>query len=80
MYVARFSRLRAITAAGVVQDGLAVAGPTLVYEWGHGWLEMTPEKAGGPPMRSGGTYLTVWQRAGDGHWYMVRNLSLANAS
>src|SRR6185436_8398069 len=63
MYVARFQRMRELRAGAVVQEGLTVAGPALVYEWGHGWLEMEPGPAGGPPVRTGGSYLTVWQRA-----------------
>jgi ketosteroid isomerase-like protein len=31
---------------------------------------------GGAPARSGGAYLTVWQREPDGHWRIVRNLAL----
>lgn len=75
MYTARFQRMRHIRAGAVVQEGLVVVGPTLIYEWGHGWLEMEPEPSGGPPVRTGGTYLTVWQRSGDGHWRIVRNLT-----
>ena len=75
MYVARFPRLRPIRSGGIVQDGLTVLGPTRIVEWGHGWLEMEPERSGGPPVRSGGTYLTVWEREADGHWRIVRNLA-----
>jgi len=75
MYAARFPRLRPIRSGGIVQDGLTVLGPTRIAEWGHGWLEMEPEQSGGPPVRSGGTYLTVWDRAPDGHWRIVRNLA-----
>lgn len=75
MYTARFQRQRPIRAGGIVQDGISVAGAALVFEWGHGWVEMEPQAAGGPPVRSGGTYLTVWQRSADGHWRIVRNLS-----
>jgi ketosteroid isomerase-like protein len=76
MYAARFPRLREIRAGAVVQDGLAAAGPALVYEWGHAWLEMAPAAAGGAPVRSGGAYLTVWRRESDGHWHIARNLAL----
>jgi ketosteroid isomerase-like protein len=75
MYTARFQRLRPIRAGGIVQEGLTVAGPTLIYEWGHGWLELEPGSAGGAAVRTGGTYLTVWQQAGDGHWHIARNLT-----
>lgn len=75
MYAARFPRLRPLRAGGVVQDGLTVLGPTRIAEWGHGWLEMEPERNGDPPVRSGGTYLTIWEREADGHWRIVRNLA-----
>ena len=75
MYVDRFPRMQGIRDGGIVQDGLAVVGPTLIYEWGHGWLELAPRSAGGEPVRSDGTYLTVWQRASDGHWRIARNLT-----
>jgi ketosteroid isomerase-like protein len=75
MYEARLRRLQEIRSGAIVQEGLAVAGPGLIYEWGHGWLETAPGPAGGPPVRSGGAYLTVWQRAGDGHWRIARNLT-----
>ena len=75
MYTARFPRLRPIRAGAVVQDGLTVLGPTRIAEWGHGWLELAPERDGAPPGRSLGTYLTVWQREADGHWRIVRNLA-----
>lgn len=76
MYAARFLRLREITGGGLEQDGMTAVSDDRVYEWGHGWLEMAPATAGAPPARSGGAYLTVWQREGDGHWRIVRNLAL----
>ena len=75
MYAARFPRLRTIRAGAVVQDGLTVLGPARIAEWGHAWLELAPERAGEPPTRSGGTYLTVWEREADGHWRIARNLA-----
>jgi len=75
MYAERFPRLRPIRAGGIVQDGLTVLGPTRIAEWGHGWLEMAAERDDGPPVRSGGAYLTIWQREADGHWRIVRNLA-----
>ena len=75
MYAGRFPRLGPIRAGAVVQDGLTVLGPTRIAEWGHGWLELAPERDGAPPGRSSGTYLTVWQREADGHWRIVRNLA-----
>jgi uncharacterized protein (TIGR02246 family) len=75
MYVDRFPRLAGIRDGAIVQGGLAVVGPGLIYEWGNGWLELAPRTPGGQPVRSGGTYLTVWQRSTDGHWRIVRNLT-----
>ena len=75
MYVERVQRMRPIRAGGVVQDGLTVLGPTRILEWGHGWLELAPEREGAPAIRSEGTYLTVWERAADGHWRIARNLA-----
>jgi len=75
MYADRFPRLRPIRAGGIVQDGLTVLGPTRIAEWGRGWLELAPERAGAPPVRSGGSYLTIWEREADGHWRIIRNLT-----
>ncbi len=75
MYEARFTRLKPIRAGGVVQEGLTVLGPTRIAEWGRGWLDFEPEREGAPAVRSGGTYLTVWDREADGHWRIVRNLA-----
>jgi uncharacterized protein (TIGR02246 family) len=74
MYQARFPRLTEIRGGGVVLDGLAVVSPRCVYEWGHAWLEMAEN--GTDVVRSGGPYLTVWQREADGHWRISRNLAL----
>ena len=76
MYEARFPKLRPIRAGGIVQDGVAVLAPTRILEWGHGWLEMEPERQGAPPAPSGGSYVTVWERQADGHWRIVRNLAI----
>jgi uncharacterized protein (TIGR02246 family) len=76
MYTQRFTRLREILGGGVVPDGLTVVSPALIYEWGHAWIEMAPEKAGQPTVRSGGSYLTVWQRGDDGHWRITRNIAI----
>lgn len=75
MYSARFARLRPLRAGGVMQDGLTVLSPTRIAEWGRGWLEMEPEHPGGPPVRSSGSYVTIWERQADGHWRIVRNLA-----
>ena len=75
MYAARFPQLHDIRAGAVVQGGLTVLGPARIAEWGQAWLELAPEVKGTAPTRSGGTYLTVWQRETDGHWRIVRNLA-----
>ena len=75
MYAQRVQRQRPIRGGALMQDGLTVLGPTRIAEWGHGWLELAPERDGAPPSRSGGTYLTVWEREADGHWRIVRNLA-----
>jgi hypothetical protein len=36
---------------------------------------MDPEGAGAPPVRSGGSYVTIWERQADGHWRIVRNMA-----
>ncbi len=75
MYEARFPKLRPIRGGGIVQDGLAVLAPTRIIEWGRGWLELEPERAGAPPVRSGGSYVTIWAHQADGHWRIVRNMA-----
>lgn len=75
LYAARFPHLRTIRRGSVVQDGLTVLSPTRIVEWGHAWLEMDPARGTGPPVRSGGQYLTVWSREADGHWRIARNLT-----
>ncbi len=75
MYEARFPKLRPIRGGGIVQDGLAVLAPTRIAEWGRGWLDLEPEREGAPPVRSGGSYVTVWERQADGHWRIVRNMA-----
>ena len=75
MYEARFPKLRPIRAGGIEQDGLTVLAATRIIEWGRGWLEMEPERVGAPPVRSGGSYVTIWERQADGHWRIVRNMA-----
>ena len=75
MYAARFTRMTAVRDGAVVQQGMTVLGPTRILEWGHGWLELAPAHSGERPMRSDGTYVTLWERQGDSHWRIVRNLA-----
>lgn len=60
-------------APGALLTGRALSAQ--IAEWGQAWLELAPEVKGEAPTRSGGTYLTVWQRETDGHWRIVRNLA-----
>lgn len=76
MYVARLARMPRALAGGIVQGGMAAAGADTIYEWGSGWLDLAPSTPGGQPIRSGGRYLTVWKRGADGHWRIIRNVSL----
>lgn len=54
-------------------DGLQVAGAQ-VYEWGHSALKW--KSAEGKLQSTAGHFLTVWRRAPDGHWEIIRNLTL----
>lgn len=75
LYAARFPHLGTIRDGGVVQDGLTVISATHIVEWGHAWIDQDPPNGTGPPVRSGGAYLTVWNRGADGHWRITRNLT-----
>jgi ketosteroid isomerase-like protein len=75
MYAARFPHLHDVRAGAVVQGGLTILGATRIAEWGRAWLELARDAGDTAPVRSGGTYLTVWQREADGHWRIVRNLA-----
>lgn len=74
MYESTFPRMRQIVDGGIVQEGVAVERANRIYEWGRAWLVMAPAKAGDPPTRSDGAYLTVWERQPDGHWRITRNM------
>ena len=76
MYNSRFPHLREILSGDVVQDGVVAAAPDVIYEWGHAWLEMAPAESGQRPVRTGGAYLTIWQRSSDGHWRITRSVAL----
>ncbi len=64
-----------VTGGSITQDGLQSIQPGLIYEWGHGALELTTPS--GEKRLSGGRYLSVWRRGDDGVWRIVRNLSFA---
>ncbi|WP_347260365.1 SgcJ/EcaC family oxidoreductase [Rudaea sp.] len=59
---------------GALQDdGLQRAG-ALVYEWGHSSLKWRTAEGG--IQSTEGHFLTVWKRAPDAHWQIIRNLTL----
>lgn len=76
MYEGRFPTLGKILSGAVVQEGLVAVKADLVYEWGRATLELASATPGGAPRRGGGAYLTVWRRAADGHWRILRNIAL----
>ncbi len=68
----RFSQMGKVRKGELVQDGMTRQG-SFIYEWGHATLETERD---GVPARSGGRYLTVWQKNAAGRWEIVRNLYL----
>lgn len=74
MYESRFPLLGTVLSGDVVQGGMQVVDGR-IYEWGRATLELSGRAPGDPPRRSGGSYLTVWQRDAAGHWRIVRNLA-----
>jgi len=74
LYAARFPRIREVRSGGVIQEGLTAVSPTLVYEWGHAWLDLVGV-ASDKLVHSDGKYLTVWQRGADHRWHITRNIA-----
>ena len=74
LYESRFPLLGTVLGGDVVQGGMKVVDGR-IYEWGRASLELSGRNPGDPPRRSGGDYLTVWQRDAAGHWRIVRNLA-----
>ena len=72
LYRARSASKRRAVSGEIVRAGLGYGGHGLVYEWGHGRLVSVDET--GKTVTSGGPYLTVWRRDGDGRWKIIRNL------
>ncbi len=68
----RFQTMGKVVGGSIVQDGLTRQG-RLIYEWGHGTLEIG---TAGKTTKTSGHYLTVWQASANGAWRIVRNLSL----
>jgi|GEM_PF-219736 len=75
LYASRFPHQLPIRGGGVVTDGIQVLSATRIVEWGHAWVDVASDHGTGPSARSGGQYLTVWVREGDGHWRISRNLT-----
>jgi uncharacterized protein (TIGR02246 family) len=63
---------RAVDGA-IKQDGLTAVGG-LIYEWGHASLKLGRD--GAKATEFNGKYLTVWASDSNGHWRIIRNLSL----
>ena len=74
MYAERFPLIREVRAGSVIQEGLAVVSPTLVYEWGHAWLDLVRASTD-KLVHSDGRYLTIWERGADHRWRITRNLT-----
>lgn len=72
MYRDRFERTGLAASARIDSKQLVVDGD-LAYEWGYGEVGRIAQ---GKESKSGGRYLTVWQRAGDGDWKIIRNIVL----
>jgi uncharacterized protein (TIGR02246 family) len=72
LFKARAAARATILSGEIVREGTAYGGSGLVYEWGHGGL--TRLDAAGRKTTSGGPYLTVWRRDGQGRWKITRNL------
>jgi uncharacterized protein (TIGR02246 family) len=56
----------------LVDDGVAQAAEGLVYEWGH--ADLRYRDAAGKAFAVRGHFLTVWRKAADGRWRIIRNL------
>lgn len=72
MYRERFERGGVAASARIDSKKLVVDGG-LAYESGYGEIGRIKE---GKVSTSGGRYLTVWQRAPDGEWKIIRNIVL----
>lgn len=74
MYASRFPQMPTILDGGVEQDGMKAVSETRIYEWGRAWLKVQRTGAA-TPVRSEGSYLTVWERGSDAHWHITRNIA-----
>ncbi|WP_269713643.1 YybH family protein [Caulobacter sp. NIBR2454] len=72
---ARFASMGEVIGGAIAQDDVKSVQPGLIYEWGHGAVEV--RAANGEKRSGGGRYLSVWRRGDDGVWRISRNLSFA---
>ena len=72
MYREGFER-RGVAASARIDSKQLVVDGDLAYESGYGEVGRIKE---GKVATSGGRYLTVWQRRGDGEWKIIRNIVL----
>ena len=72
MYREGFER-RGLAASARIDSKQTVVDGDLAYESGYGEVGRITE---GKESKSGGRYLTVWQRADDGEWKIIRNIVL----
>lgn len=72
MYRAGFERGGVAASARIDSKKLVVDG-NLAYESGYGEIGRIKD---GKVATSGGRYLTVWQRAANGEWKIIRNIVL----
>lgn len=74
LYAQRLAAMARVLDGQLQHEGSVQVSEELVYEWGRGALSI--ERRDGTRSTSGGPYLTVWQRAAQGHWQIIRNLVL----
>ncbi|MGH8180333.1 MAG: YybH family protein [Steroidobacteraceae bacterium] len=72
LYRGELTQMGRVVDGGLVQEGVTVSGG-MIYEWGHGWLAFQKD---GKRRVSSGPYFTVWRKAPDGAWSILRNLVL----
>lgn len=72
LYRGELAQMGRVVGGGLVQEGVTVSDG-MIYEWGRGWLAFQKD---GKRKVSSGPYFTVWRRAPDGTWSILRNLVL----
>jgi uncharacterized protein (TIGR02246 family) len=73
-YQSRFGGKSSIVSATLEQQGVVAADHGLVFEWGVGVV--TTRSTEGTMATHRSTYLSVWKRAEDGRWEILRNVVL----